>query len=98
MLGETRSGAVAHSPSHSPQPNVILQHFSPPNPTAPHSDPGEFTPSPGKRTDKINVAAGLSASKGSKGSHKKKKIDVHHLEPPGQPRIDFSRLVQEHGR
>ena len=56
-----------------------------------------FTPSPGKRTDKIDVASGLTASRGSKGSHKKKGKQVHHLQPPGQPRIDFRRLIKEHG-
>lgn len=71
------------------QPQTSSPDHNPMSPT--------FSPSPGKRTDKINVAAGLSASKGSKGSHTKKKQQLHHLHPPSFPRIDFARLTQEHG-
>ena len=45
----------------------------------------------------MNIAAGLSASKGSKGSHTKKKAPLHHLHPPAQPHISFSNLVEIHG-
>ncbi|GMI11247.1 hypothetical protein TrVE_jg2968 [Triparma verrucosa] len=94
---EESASTLVPLPPKSPKRKALKKATPVKSPSHHASDPGEFTPSPGKRTDKINVAAGLSASKGSKGSHKKKKIDVHHLEPPGQPRIDFSRLVQEHG-
>jgi len=55
------------------------------------------SPSPGKRAEKQNVAAGLTASKGSLGSHKKKKKPPHHLFPPQVPKQNFAALLTEHG-
>ena len=56
------------------------------------------SPSPGKRAEKQDVAAGLTASKGSLGSHKKKKNEPHHLFPPAIPKQNFAGLLEEHGR
>eukprot|EP00520_Triparma_pacifica_P016971 CAMPEP_0118642542 /NCGR_PEP_ID=MMETSP0785-20121206/5887_1 /TAXON_ID=91992 /ORGANISM="Bolidomonas pacifica, Strain CCMP 1866" /LENGTH=1549 /DNA_ID=CAMNT_0006534093 /DNA_START=130 /DNA_END=4776 /DNA_ORIENTATION=- len=95
--GENDESTQAPLPPKSPKRKALKKSIPSKSPVHHTTDPKAFTPSPGKRTDKIDVAAGLSASKGSKGSHKKNKSNIHHLQPPGQPRIDFKRLITEHG-
>ena len=79
------------------QSSLMLSSIATETSQSADSNGNNKSPSPGKRAEKQDVAKGLTASKGSIGSHKKKKKPPHHLQPPQVPKQNFAGLLEEHG-